>query len=251
MSKSTSETGHAVNISNGKLLIDACTGFGADYNPSNEDITIVNLTKQWTTAQNANNDVSSAKQSMKEPINQRALLYQPLNPLVTKVMAALTSSKANDLVKKDAKGIADCIRGAKKKEPKAAATKEATEELATTSQSHMSYVQRASALLDLANLLSTVKEYNPNEEPLKVASLVLLQKQMQAANDGIGAVIQTGEKAELVRDRALYKEGSGLLDLAQVCRDYVKSVFGSKAAEYKQVTAIKFRDLAKKEKDEL
>lgn len=251
MSKSTSETGHAVNISNGKLLIDTCTGFGADFNPSNEDITIVNLTTQWTTAQNANNDVSVAKQSMKEPINERAALFLPLNPLVTKVMAALASSKASDMVKKDAKGIADRIRGTKQKKPTAAVAEGDTEELKTVSQSHLSYVQRTTALLDLVNLLNTVKEYKPNEKPLQVTNLALLQKQMQAANDGIGAVLLSGENAELVRDRALYKTGSGLLDLAMACRDYVKSVYGAKAAEYKQVTTIKFRKIAKKERDKL
>ena len=47
---STSETGHAVNISNFKLLIDKCASFGAGYNPSNTNLTIANMTILWTTA---------------------------------------------------------------------------------------------------------------------------------------------------------------------------------------------------------
>ena len=251
MSKSTFETGHAVNISNAKLLIDTCTGFGAAYDPSNDDITIGNLTLLWTQAKAAQDALSAAAASMKEPINQRAMLFENLRPLITKVLAALSSSKANEMVKQDVKGVGDRIRGVSKK-PKAAAEGEEPADLVhTVSTSHQSYVQRASALLDLVNLLKTVKEYKPNEVPLKVESLAQLQQEMQDANDGIGAVLQTGEKAELSRNRALYKPDAGIVEVAQACRDYVKSVFGSKAAEYKAVTGIRFRDLPKDEKAEL
>lgn len=251
MSKSTSETGHAVNINNFKLLADTVTGFGDNYNPSNEDITIENLLALWTKAKTANETLSEADQGMKEPINQRAILFSTLDILITQVMGAVDSSKANALVKKDAKGLADRIRGFIKKTKKGEEIPTPEEPIDKVSQSHQGYVQRATTFGDLINLLKTIAEYKPNEKPLQVASLTALQTKMQAANDGIGAILQTGEKAELERNRTLYKPETGMLDLAQVVRDYVKSVFSSKAAEYKQVTAIKFRDLPKKEKEKL
>ncbi len=119
MSKSTSETGHAVNISNFKLLIDACTSFGADYQPSNEALLLPAMMEQWTAVGEANAALSKAEADMKEPINQREELFAPLGKLVTRVVNALNSTKASEGVKKDAKGIADRIRGMNRsKKPK-------------------------------------------------------------------------------------------------------------------------------------
>lgn len=251
MSKSTSETGNAVNISNYKLLIDTCTGFEGKYNPSNEDITLPNMTAQWTKANGDDAALSEAEAEMKEPVNERVMLFTPLSPLITQVMGAVDSSKMSDLLKQDAKGIADKIRGFVKRAKKAPDGGTTTEPIDSVSQSHQSFVQRADALLDLINLLKTAKEYKPNEEPLKLTSLTDLQKKMKEANDGIGVIIDKARKAQLSRNRTLYKRGSGMVEMAQVCKDYVKSVYGTKAAEYKSVTAIKFRDLPKKEKDKL
>lgn len=249
MSTSTSETGNAVNISNGKLMIDICTGFGDKYNPSNADITIANLTAKWTEAKTSDEGLSVAEQGIKEPVNKRAILFEPLRPLVTRVLSALESSKANDLVKQDAKGIADRIRGMiKTKKP---ATGAGADSIDSVSQSHQSFVQRADAFLDLVNLLKTVKEYKPNEAELTVDSLAALQGQMQVANDGIGAVLDTGDRAKLTRNRALYMPGTGLLSLAKLVKKYVKSVFGSTSAENRKVEGIRFRDLPKKERDAL
>ena len=251
MSSSISETGHAVNISNYKLLIDTCSGFGKDYNPSNESLLLENMMAQWSTGETLNKTLSKAKGDVKEPENERALLFAPLNQLITQVMGAVDSSTANDLVKKDLKGIADRIRGAYKREKKPVVEATGDAELDKVSQSHQGFVQKAAAMLDFINLLSTVKEYKPNEVPLKVTSLTTLHDSMDEANNTIGGIIDTESKALLARNRALYKAGTGMLSMAQVCRDYVKSVFGTKAAEYKQVTAIKFRDLPKKGKDKL
>jgi hypothetical protein len=43
---SNTETGHNKNVTNFETLIIACTGFGAEYNPSNPNITIPVLTIQ-------------------------------------------------------------------------------------------------------------------------------------------------------------------------------------------------------------
>ncbi len=115
------------------------------------------------------------------------------------------------------------------------------------STSQRSYVQRAAALLDLVNLLKTVPEYKPNEKGLKTQELAEYQAQLQAANEGLGEILNAGANALLKRNRTLYKPESGMLDVAQDCKDYVKSVYGAKAAEYLRVVAIKFRGLSKKE----
>ena len=130
--------------------------------------------------------------------------------MITQVVGAVNSSKANALVKQDVKGIADRIRGFYKNAKKGEVIPVPEEPIEKVSQSHQGYVQRATAFLDLINLLKTIKEYKPNEVPLQVDSLAALQTQMQTANDGIGAILQTGEQAELDRNRTLYKPETGM-----------------------------------------
>ena len=69
----TYETGHAVNISNFKLMIDKCSVV-PNYNPSNSDITIPNMTNRWTTADGAHQTLITAVQNSKNPINSRDIL---------------------------------------------------------------------------------------------------------------------------------------------------------------------------------
>ena len=56
-----SETGHAINISNYKLLIDTCIGFGTACNPRNKAIFLAAMTGQQATAQTANATLSKAE----------------------------------------------------------------------------------------------------------------------------------------------------------------------------------------------
>lgn len=71
-----SETGHVINISNFKLMIDTCTAFGAVYKPSNANLTIANMTMQWTTADTAYQALTATIQNSKEPINEREILIK-------------------------------------------------------------------------------------------------------------------------------------------------------------------------------
>ena len=62
---SNSETGHPVNFSNFKLMIDKCTAFGAPYNPSNADLAVANMTTLWTTGDAAHQILTLAIQNSK------------------------------------------------------------------------------------------------------------------------------------------------------------------------------------------
>lgn len=235
---SNSETGNAVNISNFKLLIDKCTGFGPVYDPGNADLKISNMTSRWVDAGKTQDDINTALQNSKVPINDREELFKPLNKRVTKVLNFLDSTTASKGVKKDAKGLADKIRGFNvKKTPTDSGGAPAE---ATISTSHQSYVMKADTFMQFVALLSTVTAYNPNEPDLKVTNLQLYYDDLKEANDKIGTIIAPVEDARIARDHALYDEGTGLVDLALACKKYVKSIFGATAPETKTVTGIKF-----------
>ncbi len=237
---SNSETGHAVNIANFKLLIDKCTGFGANYNPSNANLTIVNMTGKWNAAGSAQDTINTALQASKQPINEREEFFKPLSTGTTRVINYLNSTSASNAVKRDAKSLADKIRGFKSAKVSGEPTPSGV------STSHQSYVMRADTVKQLIELLKTVPEYAPNEAYLTIVSLETYYAQGKAMNDNIGTIIAPVEGARIERDKVLYNPEKGLVDVALACKDYVKSIYGAKAPETKTVTGIKFTRPKKK-----
>jgi len=232
-----SETGHTINISNFKLVIDQCTGFGAKYNPSNTDLTIANMTTVWTTADTANGILNKAVSDAKNPINEREIVFAPLNKLVTRTLAILSSSKVSKPMMKDAKGIADKIRGfgvEVKKLP------DGTPDPDHVSKSQQGFVQRAKAFKQLVDLYKSEPKYAPNEADLTTTALATMATQMKTLNNNIGTILAPVDAARITRDHALYDEDTGIVDLAQMCKNYVKGVYGTTSSEHKLIRKIKF-----------
>ena len=234
---SNSETGHSVNISNFKMLNDKCTAFGAPYNPSNANLTIANMTALWTTGDTAHQTLTAAIQAAKNPINDRQILFEPVEKLVTKTLNYFKSTAASDQVKTDTKGLADRFRGYGGKVDK---LPDGTPDPAQVSTNHQGYVQKADTFMQLVALYGSDANYAPNETDLKVATLTTLATAMKAANDNIGTIIAPLGMARITRDKALYADKTGMVDVAQDCKNYVKGVFGATTPETKTVTALKF-----------
>ncbi len=238
---SSSESGHAVNIAHLKLLAETCAGFGVKYNPSNGEITVVKLKLKWTTVNAAQTTLTTAVAASKEPINQRAILFEPIDKLITRSLNFLNSTTASSQVKKDAKGIADKIRaiGGTKKTT-SAPDADGNIDVLTVSNSQQSYVQKAENYLKYCELIATITDYTPNEAELKAPAMKLLYQPMKDANDAIGIILAPVEQARIDRDHGLYDNFTGVIDLAKACKQYVKALFGATSAEAKLVTGIKF-----------
>jgi hypothetical protein len=234
---SNSETGHSVNISNFKLMIDKCTAFGVTYNPSNTDLAVANMTTQWTTTDAAHQTLTAAMQNAKAPINARQILFDPVDKLVTKTLNYFESTKASKQIKKDAKGLADRYRGFGVKVNK---LPDGTPDPNSVSTSHQSYVQKADTFKQLLDLYKSEPLYAPNETALTTATLTTLYNAMKAANDTIGTILAPVETARITRDNGLYAEDSGIVDVAAACKDYVQGLYGASGAETKLVRKIKF-----------
>lgn len=235
---SNSETGHAVNISNFKLLIDRCTALGASYNPSNTDLTIANMTTLWSNCDAAHKTLTTAVQTSKNPINERQILFKPVDKLVTKTLNYFRSTKASAQIKADAKGLGDRYRGFNVKVKKLS---DGTPDPDDVSNSHLSYVQKCDIFQQLVTLYSSDTNYAPNEAELKTGALSTLAADMKKANDNIGTIISPVGAARIARDKGIYGAETGIVDVAQACKDYVKGLFGPKAPETKSIVTIKFK----------
>lgn len=232
-----SETSHAINISNCKLLIDTVTAFGQVYNPTPDPIKIANITASYTSCNNLHNAFLLGYLNAKQPINEREILFQPLSKLVTRTLGILSSSGASKQVYRDAKSFADKIRG-HSLNPRT--LPDGSPDPNHISNSHLSYVMRADTFAQLVLLYKSETKYNPNETELQTASLQTYSDSLFTANEGLSEIIAPVNQSRIDRNHALYDHITGLIDIAYACKAYVKALFGSGSPEYISVLAIKF-----------
>ena len=240
---STSETGHAVNIANFKILIERCNEFGGTYNPPISEISVAAMTSKLNDAIDAHKTYIVALEGTKIPINDREILYNDLTKLVVRVYNLYLATKASAQSKRDAKGYMLKITGRNVKIHKLADG--VTPDPSHISNSQLSYVQKADYFDKLVQLLKIDTHYTPNETALQISSLEGWNDNIVAANNQVINVTTNAIVKRTVRDHALYDLGTGLIDLAISCKKYVKGLFGAKTPEADSVVSIKFRRIMK------
>lgn len=249
------EIGHAKNVANFENLISFCTGYGATYNPILNAIKVAAMNTLKTNASAALTNAINAGTAFKNATNNREVVFLPVKKLTTKIMAALKACGATELMIKDALAINRKIQGKRAK-----AIKENTEskEVQRTanpneppveippepkhiSASQQSYDSMIEHMEKLISLLSSIPAYNPNENELKISSLNTLLASMKTSNTAVVSAYTTWSNARIVRNDLLYRKITGLCDVAQECKSYVKSIYGSESMQYKQVSGLRFR----------
>jgi len=71
--------------------------------------------------------------------------------------------------------------------------------------------------------------------------LQTLLAELKAKNTGVINTYTAYSNARIDRNKVLYTDNTGLVDLALEVKKYVKSVFGAGSPQYKQVSGIKFK----------
>ena len=95
-------------------------------------------------------------------------------------------------------------------------------------------------LESLISFLQTVPEYNPNEEELKITTLQTLLADLRAKNLTTTQAHITVETARGARKTLQNTPLTGLVDVANDVKSYIKSVYGVKSTEYKLVSKLRF-----------
>ncbi len=78
--------------------------------------------------------------------------------------------------------------------------------------------------------------YTPNEADLKVTALSTLYNELKTKNSAVVTATTPLSIARIARNDVLYKNITGLLDIASDVKTYIKSVFGTTGAQFKQVS---------------
>ncbi|MFA4922877.1 MAG: hypothetical protein WC557_01645 [Ignavibacteriaceae bacterium] len=240
----TLETGHAKNVANFEDLISFCTGYGASYNPTKEAIKLTALSALHTEAQNKLAIVNAAQTPWSNAVSAREIVFEPLSKLITRVVNALDASEVLKQVVDNAKTIARKIQG-KRAAPKNNSTPAdpalpAEETSKNISASQMGFDNRIDNLDKLIQLLSAQTGYAPNETELSTAALATLLTNMKTTNTAAIDAFTPLSNSRIERNKSLYAEKTGLVDISADVKKYVKSVFGATSPQYKQVSGLKF-----------
>ena len=238
------ETGHAKNVANFETLISFCTGYGASYNPSKSSIKLPTLTTLHITAKDKMSVVKTAESAWSDAVGVREVLFKPLSKLTTRVLNALAASEVSVPSVDNAKTIANKIQG-KRATPKnsphpvdPAVPKEETPQNISASQ--MGFDNRIDNLDKLIKHLTAQTGYVPNETELSTAALTTLLANMKVANTATISTNTVLSNARIERDKVLYKPETGLVDIVDDVKKYVKSLFGASTPQYKQISGLKF-----------
>lgn len=239
----TTETGHAKNVATFEDLISYCTAYGATYNPSKAGLKLAALTAQLTAANASLQSVKVAKTAYDNATNAREIAFKPLKALATKIVSALAATDATPQTVADAKSSNNKIQGRRVKaieKPDAEALAAGAEPVKTASVSQQSYNRLVDHYAQLVATLTAEPRYQPNENELKVTTLNTLLTDLRAKNTAVIHANTALSNARIARNKALYDPTTGLADTAQAVKIYVRSVYGTKSPQYKQVSALRF-----------
>ena len=104
----------------------------------------------------------------------------------------------------------------------------------------MSYDSRLDNFDKLIKLLSSVAAYAPNEADLKITALTALYTDLKAKNLAVINAETPLNNARIARNDVMYKDNTGLVDVATDVKTYIKSVYGATSPQYKTVSSLKF-----------
>lgn len=239
-----SETGHAMNVANFSKMLVVCTSFGAAYNPSNPFIQLPQMNTSLTQAKDCLSALNAAQATYMNALSVRATLFKPFSALVTRIGNAVKASAANKQTKEQVMSLVRKLQGRratpKSSEEEIAAAKAEGKEIREVSSSQMGINNRLENFNKLVQLLATIPEYDPNETDLTVSALGNLYQDMYDKNMQVLNTESPMNNLRNTRNEILYKENSGLVDVATAAKMYVKSVFGATSPQYKQVSTLKF-----------
>ena len=239
---SVSETGHNKNVTNLETLIIRCEGLGGAYNPSNSQITIPSLTAFYQESKQLVKEVKTTEAPFNEVEGRRKLVFKPLKPTGTKFLNALKGANAPSSVVADAETINRKLQGKRAdNSPTETPIGEIPKDKVSVSQ--QSYEMQVDHFEKLIEVGTIEPSYNPNEVPLKIATLNAYKDELFAINTEVKTKYVPYSNALKNRNAKLYNPETGIVIVTQQVKNYVKSAFGATSPEYKSISKLVFKDI--------
>lgn len=243
------ETGLARLVASFENLLGRCQQFGSAYNPAPSRIQVPALMSKLADARSAITAVNTAKNNYNFATNAREVAFGNIRILATRIVNALEACGAPQQTIDDARHLIMKING--RRASKKSVSKPAiavslpgeapTVEITTRSVSQLGFDAKLDNLSKLVLLVSSEPLYATNEPDLQVPALNATLSGLQNLNSSAILAQATLETARLQRNAIIHGSLTGLLDVAQQTKKYIKSAFGPSSPQYKQVSAIRMR----------
>jgi hypothetical protein len=235
---STIETGHTKNVSAFFALITIVEGWGADYQPTNPLLALSTIKAQHANCELIEKEARAEIKKFDNLVDIRQIEFAPLQPYATRIYNSFISLDIPKQTKDGALEINRKIQG-KRATPKKDNTATSIEGEAenpkakNVSVSQQSFDNGVKQIDDLRAWVALHPIYNPNETDLKVTSIADFHDKLDKANkDVINGLVPYNNKLD-ERDKALYAEKTGMVDVALAIKKYALGAFGTKSAKYK------------------
>ena len=177
--------------------------------------------------------------------NNRMIAFEGLKAFSTRLLNALEATDATAEKVKDAKTFNRKIQGKRAGEIAATTTDPNTPAPTNISASQQSYDQQIQHFAGLVSVLQSEASYAPNEVDLQIVTLTTKQADLVTKNNAVATAYTTVSNARIARDKTLYNNNTGLVDIAAEVKQYIKSIFGVSSPEYAQVKGIAFKTVKK------
>ena len=237
---STSETGHAKNVSNFQDLIEFVAGFRTTYNPSKNSLKLPQLIALKASAESNLTDVITKNTNYNNKVNERITAFNGLKAYSTRLVNALQTTNATPETVGNAKTFNRKLQG-KKASTTQTPTDSNTPAPKTISTSQQSYDQLIQHLAGLNSVLNAETSYTPNETDLQVATIQTKIADLTAKNTAVATAYASISNSRIARNETLYSANTGLVETANEVKKYIKSVFGSSSPQFAQVKGIEFK----------
>jgi hypothetical protein len=239
--KSTSEKGHAKNIANANLLNTHIIALGANYNPSNPSLLLVNLQNSYTNAFSQQEMVNTLIAPYSLAVDNREMIFKPISKKITKLhkvykaTEGVTSQQLEDFMT-----IARKLKGMRK--TPTATTQTGTEQT-QHSTSQMSYDQRTNNMDLLISLFQNTPNYGPNEVEYQITTLQAEKAQMLQSTQAVVETYVPLNNARSTRNNTMYTAPDNLVDNFNKAKDYLFTILDSSSSQYKAIAKIQFRKI--------
>lgn len=256
--KTSSESGLMKNVTNFQQLVSFCSAFGVRYTPTKTNLSLGDLFAKQAEAETALQQALIAKAAFDNAINARRILFKPIKKLSTRVMNALKASGASEEKISDAQGINRKIQGQRAISlkvnghvaPVVPDSRDASEDLTADqtevaekkniSVSQQSYDMMIGHLRNLIHILDAEPSYNPVENELNVVGLSQYRGELEEANARVMSTFTALMIARASRNVVFFDKKTGLCQIAQDIKRYVRSVFGTESPQYKNASSLRF-----------
>lgn len=242
-----SAAGNKTNVANfDKLVIDV-GALGSVYAPTKPNIKMDALNIQNTKNKLVDANETSTLFALNNAKNNRVDSIAKTNDLITRSSNSVRASDIPQSTKEDLLAIAAFFLGRARAVKRSVVNHTAQGDVTTTTTAMVTNPKdidsRISYLESYIKLLATVTTYNPNEANIKVANLTTVLNDIKAKRAAELNAEAAHKIALIARNEAMYAPGTGIIDIANDVKAYVKSVFGASSQQYKTLTTLKFKKI--------